>query len=139
MIAFLNFLLANEGIMYESDKCLVCLSKHVNSFDFDRGGFICKDCGGVAQDVNFLKDMRILSKVTFENANKVDVILEDKIIYLKHAFTSLENKCGIVFKGKDFLFRVFNISVILPIKLLKSSSIFLFFKPYAKLALTKPA
>ena len=93
--------------MYESDKCLVCLSKHVNSFDFDRGGFICKDCGGVAQDVNFLKDMRILSKVTFENANKVDVILEDKIIYLKHAFTSLENKCGIVFKGKDFLFRVF--------------------------------
>ena len=57
--------------------------------------------------MNFLKDMRILSKVTFENANKVDVILEDKIIYLKHAFTSLENKCGIVFKGKDFLFRVF--------------------------------
>ena len=93
--------------MYESDKCLNCLSKHVNNFNFERGGFVCKDCGGVSEDVNFLKNMRILCKVNFENATKVDVNDKDKLLYLKNAFDSLENKCGIVFKGKDFLFRVF--------------------------------
>ena len=106
-IAFLNFLLLNEGIMYGSDACINCLSKQVNSFDFERGGFICKDCGGINQDINFLKNMRILSKLTFENSSKVNVSDDMKLLYLRNTFDSLENKCGITFKGKEFLFRVF--------------------------------
>ena len=107
MIAFLNFLLLNDGIMFESDKCVVCSSKRVNSFDFERGGFVCKKCGGITNDVNFLKNMRILSKINFTNYFKVTVDDEDRLLYLRNSFLSLENKCGIVFKGKEFLFRVF--------------------------------
>ena len=107
LIAFLNFLLESEGIKYESDKCVNCSSKQVNSFDFEKGGFLCKSCGGIASDINFLKNMRILTKINFSNIKKASITLENKLLYISHAFDSLENKCGIVFKGREFLFRVF--------------------------------
>lgn len=106
LVAFLNFMLESEGIRYESDCCLDCGCKQVNDFNFDKGGFICKDCGGVSQSVEFLRTMRILTKVNFENINKVSLTNNDLILYIDNAFISLENKCGITFKGKEFLFRI---------------------------------
>jgi len=106
IIAFLNFLLDSEGVMYEGNRCVCCLSKQVNNFDFDRGGFVCKNCGGVSENITFLKNMRILTKVNFENASKAQIDEKDKMTYIFKSFESLENKCGIVFKGKEFLFRI---------------------------------
>lgn len=106
LIAFLNFMLESEGVKYQGDCCLKCQSKQVNSFDFDKGGFLCKNCGGVSQDVDYLKTMRILTKINFENAKKVILKENDIILYIIHAFDSLENKCGIEFKGKEFLFKI---------------------------------
>lgn len=106
LVAFLNFLLENEGIKYQGDYCLNCQGKHVSSFDFDKGGFLCKECGGVIQDVEYLKTMRILTKINFENASKVSLKDKDMLIYITNAFESLENKCGIIFKGKEFLFKI---------------------------------
>lgn len=106
LVAFLNFLLNNEGIRYESDCCLNCQGKNVSSFDFEKGGFLCKECGGVIQDIEYLKNIRILTKINFENANKVTLDDKDIFLYIRNAFESLENKCGIVFKGKEFLFKI---------------------------------
>lgn len=106
LVSFLNFLLENEGIMYQADQCIDCSSKQVSSFDFYRGGFVCKNCGGVIQDVNFLKNMRLLTKVNFTNARKIKIENKDIMLYISKAFDSLENKCGILFKGKEFLFRI---------------------------------
>ena len=106
LIAFLNFLLDSEGIKYESDKCVICSSKQVNSFDFQKGGFICKKCGGVSSEIEFLKEMRILSKTNFENITKISVKDKHLNLYILRAFESLENRCGIVFKGKEFLFKI---------------------------------
>lgn len=106
LIAFLNFLLENEGIRYEGDGCLNCSSKQVTNFDFDRGGFLCKKCSEETQSIEFLKSMRVLTKVNFENLMKANVNKEYEFLYIVKAFESLENKCGIVFKGKEFLFRV---------------------------------
>ncbi len=106
LTCFLNFLLENEGVMYQADRCLECSSNQVSSFDFETGGFICKNCGGIIQDIKFLKNMRILAKTTFENARKINIENKDIMLYISKAFDSLENKCGIVFKGKEFLFRI---------------------------------
>ena len=106
LVAFLNFLLNNEGIKYESDGCINCKSKQVNSFSFEKGGFLCKRCGGVSQDLDYLKGMRVLTKIDFINARKASISQKLSYIYINEAFESLENKCGISFKGKDFLFKV---------------------------------
>lgn len=107
LIAFLNFLMESEGIMYESDCCVHCLNKQVVSFDFDKGGFLCKDCSSVVQNIDYLKNMRILTKINFENVIKVKFALKEIFLYIDKAFESLEMKCGIEFKGKDFLFKIF--------------------------------
>ena len=106
LIAFLNFMLENEGVKFESDKCVCCGSKQVNDFDFEKGGFLCKSCGGNSKDVTFLKNMRVLTKINFSNIKKASISADNKLLYISHAFESLENKCGILFKGKEFLFRV---------------------------------
>ena len=107
LIAFLNFMLSNEGIMYESDKCLNCSSIKVSKFDFNMGGFLCHKCCGVSDDISYLKNIRLYAKTNFNNLNKVNVIENIAIRYIEEAFLSLENKCGIKFKGKEFLFKVF--------------------------------
>jgi DNA repair protein RecO len=107
LIAFLNFLLESEGIKYESDGCVNCSSKQVTSFDFDKGGFLCKKCSDTLQDIDYLKKIRIITKINFENASKANLDSEkEKNLYIVKSFESLENKCGIEFKGKDFLFKI---------------------------------
>ena len=106
LVAFLNFMLESEGIKYEGDCCVSCQSKNVNSFNFDLGGFVCKECGGISQDIAYLKSMRILTKTNFENVKKVNLETKDIILYIVNAFDSLENKCGIEFRGKTFLFKI---------------------------------
>ena len=106
LVAFVNFMLDSEGIKYESDCCLNCHSKHVTYFDFDKGGFYCKDCCNGYQDKEYLKHIRIVSKITFENVKKLDLQYPEMSEYIINAFDSLENKCGIVFKGKKFLYKL---------------------------------
>ena len=107
LIAFLNYMLESEGIKYVSDCCVECSSKQVTAFDFSKGGFLCKNCTNEVQSIEFLKSIRIITKINFENIKKVSIKENDALMYINQAFDSLENKCGIVFKGKDFLFRVY--------------------------------
>lgn len=107
LIAFLNSLLESEGIKYVSDGCVDCGNKQVVSFDFTRGGFLCKNCSHENQNVEYLKTVRIMTKINFENIKKVNIKENDSLMYINQAFNSLENKCGIVFRGKEFLFRVY--------------------------------
>lgn len=106
LVAFLNFLLESEGIKYESDRCVSCLSKQVSDFDFDKGGFVCKKCGGSTHNIEFLKNIRILAKTDFTNIDKVKSEEKYLWLYISRSFEALENKCGIVFKGKEFLFKI---------------------------------
>ena len=107
LIAFLNFMLDSEGIKYISDCCVECGSRQVTSFDFSRGGFLCKNCGCEVQRIEYLKTVRVLAKIDFENIYKVKLQENVALMYINQAFESLENRCGIIFKGKEFLFRVY--------------------------------
>ena len=107
LIAFLNYMLESEGIKYVSDCCVECGSKQVTAFDFVRGGFLCRNCTSEVQSIEFLKNIRLMTKINFENIKKVSIKENDALMYINQAFDSLENKCGIVFKGKEFLFRVY--------------------------------
>ena len=106
IIAFLNFMLESEGIKYEGDKCLSCLSKSVSSFSYEMGGFLCSKCSNIKEDVTYLKTMRVLTKIDLKNAIKIKDINKTFDLYIEHAFESLESKCGIYFKGKEFLLRI---------------------------------
>ena len=106
IVAFLNFMLESEGAKYEGDKCVSCLDKKVSSFSFEMGGFLCNKCSHISEDVSYLKTMRILTKINLKNALKITETNANYDIYIGHAFESLENKCGIYFKGKDFLLKV---------------------------------
>lgn len=107
LIAFLNYLLESEGIQYCTDSCVECANKQVISFDFDKGGYLCKNCTHEAQNIEWLKTIRMITKINFGNICKVTIKESDALMYINQAFISLENKCGIVFKGKNFLFRVY--------------------------------
>ena len=106
VIAFLNFMLESEGIKYEGDKCVNCLSKKVSSFSFDMGGFLCNKCSNEINDVNYLKTMRILTKIDLKNATKIVSTDKNYDLYIEKSFEALENKCGIYFKGKEFLLKI---------------------------------
>lgn len=106
VIAFLNFMLESEGVKYEGDKCVNCLSSKVSHFSFDMGGFMCHKCSGINEDIDYLKTMRILTKISLSNALKIVEVNKNYDVYIERAFESLENKCGINFKGKDFLLKV---------------------------------
>ena len=99
-------MLESEGAKYEGDKCVSCLDKKVSSFSFEMGGFLCNKCSHISEDVSYLKTMRILTKINLKNALKITETNANYDIYIGHAFESLENKCGIYFKGKDFLLKV---------------------------------
>ena len=107
LIAFLNFLLDIEGIGYISDGCVDCASRSVIDFSFSRGGFLCKQCANEVKSVDYLRTIRILTKINFENIKKVSIKENDCLMYINQAFISLEEKCGIVFKSKDFLFKIY--------------------------------
>ena len=107
LIAFLNYLLESEGVKYVSDGCVDCGNDRVVSFDFEKGGYLCKNCCSEVQNVEFLKLVRIMTKINFKNIFKVSLQEKDALMYINQAFISLESKCGIVFKGKDFLFKVY--------------------------------
>ena len=106
LVAFINFMLEDNGVMYESDSCINCGNKHVIDFDFDKGGFLCSNCTSSKKDISYLKEIRIMTKTNFTNADKVNMNGSIVSSYCKHGFEELENKCGIFFKGKDFLFKI---------------------------------
>jgi hypothetical protein len=73
------------------------------------GGFLCNKCSNEVNDVEFLKTMRILTKINLKNATKIVSTNKNYDLYIEKSFAALENKCGIYFKGKEFLLRILKI------------------------------
>ena len=108
LIAFLNYFLNKEGCKLNSNECICCASKEkIVKFSFDNGGFLCRNCYyGVNDEVTYLKNMRILTKINYNNIEKVDMNLKYAYEYIKKVIRVIENKAGIYFKCKSFLLRV---------------------------------
>ena len=108
LIAFLNYFLESHGCKLNSDECVSCSCKNnIVKFSFENGGYLCKKCCNlVGDDIEYLKNMRILSKVDYSNLNKVemDTIYEYK--YIVEVIKLIESKVGIYFKSKSFLMRI---------------------------------
>ena len=75
LIAFLNYFLDKQGCKLNSDECVCCSSKaKIIKFSFESGGFLCKNCcNTVPDEYDYLKNMRILTKVNYKNIEKVDI------------------------------------------------------------------
>ena len=108
LIAFLNYFLDKQGCKLNSDECVCCSSKEkIVKFSFENGGFLCKNCcNTVNDDIAYLKNMRILSKVDYKNISKIDIEEIYAYKYIKEVISMIETKIGIYFKSKSFLLRV---------------------------------
>jgi len=108
LIAFLNYFLEKQGCKLNSDECVCCSSKErIIKFSFESGGFMCKNCcNAISDDYDYLKNMRILTKVNYKNIDKVDIDLIYSYKYIKEVIGMIETKIGIYFKSKAFLLRV---------------------------------
>lgn len=108
LIAFLNYFLDKQGCKLNSDECVCCASKDkIIKFSFENGGFLCKRCcNAVGDDIDYLKNMRILSKINYDNLDKVCIDLMFAYKYIKEVISLIETKVGIYFKSKAFLLRV---------------------------------
>ena len=108
LIAFLNYFINKNGCKLNSDECVCCSSKEkIVRFSFESGGFLCKNCcNTLGDDVEYLKNMRILSKVNYENISKVNIDIIYAYKYIKEVINMIENKIGVYFKSKAFLLRV---------------------------------
>ena len=75
LISFLNYFIDKQGCKLNSDECVCCSSKErIVKFSFENGGFLCRDCCNlVSDDYDYLKNMRILSKVNYDNLDKVEL------------------------------------------------------------------
>ena len=108
LIAFLNYFLQKHGSLFNSDECVHCSSKEgIVKFSFENGGFLCKKCWNLeSDDLNYLKNMRVLSKVNYSNLDKVNIDNIYSYKYIKEAIYIIESKLGIYFKSKSFLLKV---------------------------------
>lgn len=108
LIAFLNYFLEKQGCKLNSDECVCCSSKEkIIRFSFENGGFLCRNCcNSSSDDVNYLKNMRILAKANYKNIDKINVDLMFAYKYIKEVINLIETKIGICFKSKAFLLRV---------------------------------
>jgi len=108
LISFLNYFIDKQGCKLNSDECVCCSSKEkIIKFSFENGGFLCKNCcNTLADDLEYLKNMRILSKVNYKNLSKVSVDLIYAYKYIKEVISMIETKTGIYFKSKAFLLKV---------------------------------
>lgn len=108
LIAFLNYFLSKHGSSLNVDECVTCGSKlGIIKFSFENGGYLCKNCcDSLNDDINYLRNIRILAKVNYENMVKVDVNSVYIYKYIREVFSLIESKLGIYFKSKMFLLRV---------------------------------
>ena len=108
LIAFLNYFLKKQGCKLNSDECVCCSSKEkIVKFSFENGGFLCKNCCNTSgDDIEYLKSIRILTKVNYKNINKINVDLMYCYKYIKEVINLLEIKIGVYFNSKTFLLRV---------------------------------
>ena len=108
LIAFLNYFLNKHGSSLNVDECVACGNKNgIIKFSFENGGYLCKHCcNTINDDIDFLKSIRILAKVNYENMSKVDSNCIYTYKYIKEVISLIENKLGIYFKSKMFLLRV---------------------------------
>lgn len=108
LIAFINYFMSKQGIPLNGEECVECGSKHaIVKFSFDDGGYLCKNChNGVIDNDNYLKNMRVLTKINYENIEKVNVEEIYKYRYIKECIDLIENKIGVYFKSKSFLLLV---------------------------------
>jgi DNA repair protein RecO (recombination protein O) len=108
LVAFLNYFIEKQGCKLNSDECVSCSSKEkIVRFSFESGGFLCKKCcNTLGDDIEYLKNMRVISKINFTNIDKVSVDSIYVYKYIKEVVSMIENKVGIYFKSKSFLLRV---------------------------------
>lgn len=108
LVAFLNYFLNKQGISLNADECITCGKKDgIVKFSFENGGYLCKRChNGLNDELDYLKNMRIMAKINYSNISKVDVSDLYAYKYIKEVIGLIENKIGIYFKSKSFLLRV---------------------------------
>ena len=108
LIAFLNYFLEKHGCKLNVDECVNCGRKDgIIKFSFENGGYLCKHCfNSVNDDLNYLKNIRVLAKTNYTNINKVSVDTVCSYKYIKEVIKLVENKIGIYFKSKNFLLKV---------------------------------
>lgn len=108
LISFLNYFLKKQGISLNADECVNCgVTSQIVKFSFENGGYLCKNCCSlVNDDIEYLKNMRILCKTNYNNLDKVDIEYIYLYKYVKETINLIENKSGIYFKSKAFLLRV---------------------------------
>lgn len=108
LVAFLNYFLQKQGCMLNSDECIECSSKEkIVKFSFEQGGFLCKNCWSLeCDDKEYLRSMRLLSKINYKNIEKVEVDDIYAYKYIKEVISMIESKIGVYFKSKSFLLRV---------------------------------
>lgn len=108
LISFLNYFLNKHGSSLNVDGCVTCGNKNgIIKFSFENGGYLCKNCcHSLSDDIEYLKNIRILAKVNYDNIVKVDVDSIYTYKYIKEVISLIESKLGIYFKSKMFLLRV---------------------------------
>ena len=107
-VAFINYFLEKQGCKLNADECVCCGKKeNIVKFSFENGGYLCRGCcSGGSDDIEYLKNMRILSKIDYSNMDKVNMNNIYAYKYIKETISLIENKIGIYFKSKSFLLRV---------------------------------
>lgn len=108
LIAFLNYFMEKQGCKINSNECVCCSSKdRIIKFSFENGGFLCRRCSSlIADEIEYLKNMRLLTRVSYDNISKVDIDLSYAYKYIKETISMIETKSGIYFKSKEFLTRI---------------------------------
>ena len=108
LVAFLNYFLKKHGSSLNVDECVNCGNKNgIIKFSFENGGYMCKNCySHLNDDIDYLRNIRILAKVNYENMSKVNIDSMYTYKYVKEVISLIETKLGIYFKSKMFLLRV---------------------------------
>lgn len=108
LVAFLNYFLNKQGVGLNADECINCGKKEgIVKFSFENGGYICKHCyNALGDDLEYLKNMRIMAKTSYSNISKVNIDDVYAYKYIKEVISLVENKIGVYFKSKAFLLRV---------------------------------
>lgn len=108
LIAFLNYFLSKHGSSLNVDECVSCGRKNgIIKFSFENGGYLCKNCcNSLNDDIEYLRNIRILAKINYKNVDKVNIDTLYAYKYIKEVVSLIESKIGIYFKSKMFLLRV---------------------------------
>lgn len=108
LVAFLNYFLNKHGCKLNVDECVTCGKKEgIIKFSFENGGYLCKNCcNSLNDDLEYLRNIRILAKTNYKNICKVDIDSIYAYKYIREVIRLVENKIGIYFKSKNFLLRI---------------------------------